>query len=112
NRWYDSPVDVLDRYRRYIAERLNAGCDHVRILGEPVWPDRSRAEIGAWIRYEALINVALATTPTTIVCAYATTGLAPAVLSGMRRTHPEVETEGTVSPCADYTSPETVLLEA
>ena len=110
-RWYDTPLDALSRYRCYIDERISAGTGHVRIIGEPVWRGRSRVEAAAWTRYEALINLALAATPATILCPYPVKAV-PSVLAGARRTHPEMQTAGAVSPCAEYGGPEAVLLES
>jgi len=59
----------------------------VRFVGEPVWPGRSAAEICEAARHEALINLAFAQAPMTILCPYDASGLAASVLAGARRTH-------------------------
>src|SRR5258706_526751 len=65
--WYPSPLAALNRYRAFVQEKYEAGAPWVRIVGEPVWTGRSDAEITTWIRYESLLNLALASSPATIV---------------------------------------------
>ncbi|MFE4635939.1 anti-sigma factor RsbA family regulatory protein [Streptomyces sp. NPDC056773] len=60
----------------------------VRIVGEPIWPGRSPAEVLEATRHEALINTAFAGRPATILCPYDVRALAPGVLADARRTHP------------------------
>ncbi|MFD3542647.1 anti-sigma factor RsbA family regulatory protein [Streptomyces sp. NPDC058662] len=59
-----------------------------RIVGEPIWPGRSPAEVREATRHEALINTAFAGRPATILCPYDVERLAPAVVADARRTHP------------------------
>ena len=66
----------------------------VRFVGEPAWPGRSAAEIWEAARHEALINLAFAQTPITILCPYDAAGLAGSVLAGARRTHEEPAATG------------------
>ena len=66
----------------------------VRFVGEPIWPGRSAAEIGEAARHEALINLAFAQAPMTILCPYDASGLAGSVLAGARRTHQEPAASG------------------
>lgn len=49
----------------------------VRIIGEPIWPDRSVVEYPACAQHEALINRAFAGRRATILCPYDTEGLSP-----------------------------------
>ncbi|MCY0930100.1 sensor histidine kinase [Streptomyces sp. H27-H1] len=65
-----------------------------RIVGEPIWPGRSPAEVLEATRHEALINTAFAGRPATILCPYDIRGLAPDVLADARRTHPTLIEEG------------------
>ncbi len=61
----------------------------VRFVGEPIWPGRSAAEICEATRHEALLNLAFAQAPTTILCPYDASRLAGSVLTDARRTHQE-----------------------
>jgi anti-sigma regulatory factor (Ser/Thr protein kinase) len=60
----------------------------VRIIGEPIWPDRSAQEYPACVQHEALINLAFTGRDVTILCPYDTRNLAPAVLADAEATHP------------------------
>jgi SAM-dependent methyltransferase/anti-sigma regulatory factor (Ser/Thr protein kinase) len=59
----------------------------VRVVTEPVWPGRSEAEYPGCVQHEALINLALAHRPATVLCAY-DARLAPSVLADAESTHP------------------------
>jgi transcriptional regulator with XRE-family HTH domain len=86
--WYSSPPEAFRRYRDYIEDHAGAGW--ARVVGEPVCTGRTRAERGAWIRYEAVINLSLAAARATIMCPYDTRSVPAAVLNGARSAHPEV----------------------
>src|SRR5262249_6362544 len=65
------------------------------------------AEICEAARHEALINLAFAQTPMTILCPYDASGLAGSVLTGARRTHQEPGATGaTVRTWRDNLPPE------
>jgi anti-sigma regulatory factor (Ser/Thr protein kinase) len=61
---------------------------HVRIIGEPIWPGRSTLEYPACAQHEALINYAFAERLATILCPYDLEGLDGAVIEDACRTHP------------------------
>ncbi|QES46954.1 sensor histidine kinase [Streptomyces venezuelae] len=74
-----------------------------RIVGEPIWPGRTRAEVLEATRHEALINTAFAGRRATVLCPYDELGLPAAVVSDARRTHPTVLAKGTdLLPSPDY----------
>lgn len=73
--------EFADRHRH--AER-------VRIIGEPIWPERTAAEYPACVQHEALINRAFAGRDLEILCPYDAVGLPPDVLRDAERTHPTV----------------------
>src|SRR5207244_9284383 len=50
------------------AERRNGG--RAWLVGEPIWAARTPAEIREATRHEALINLAFAGVPVTILCPY------------------------------------------
>lgn len=75
----------------------------VRIVGEPIWPGRSAAEVVEATRHEALINTAFAGRTATILCPYDVRGLAPEVVADARRTHPTVIEAGRDLPSPQYT---------
>ncbi|MEV6605863.1 sensor histidine kinase [Kutzneria sp. NPDC051319] len=61
---------------------------HVRIIGEPIWPQRSDHEYPACVQHEALINHAFTGRDVTILCPYDAERLDPVVLADAARTHP------------------------
>lgn len=80
----------------------------VRIVGEPIWPGRSAAEYRAALQHEALINVALAGRPATILCPYDRQGLDATALADARRTHPVLVEGGLREVSTDYADPRAV----
>jgi transcriptional regulator with XRE-family HTH domain len=109
--WYSSPLEALQRYRTFIDGRLEAGFKWVRIVGEPVWADRSAAQIREWTRYESVINLSLASAPATIVCPYDTRSAPAKVVRDAASTHPEREHAGGSAPSESYREPEDFLLQ-
>jgi len=66
---------------------------------------RSGAEVVEWFRYESMVNLALASSPATIVCSYDSRSLPDAVLTDARRTHPELVAAGDRTASLDYREP-------
>ncbi|HEU5157368.1 MAG TPA: anti-sigma factor RsbA family regulatory protein [Streptosporangiaceae bacterium] len=64
------------------------GARRVWIIGEPIWPGRSRHEYPACVQHEALINLAFAGRPLSILCPYDVDNLDPAVVADAKVTHP------------------------
>lgn len=63
---------------------------HVRIVGEPVWPGRTGVEYPACVQHEALINTAFAGRDVTILCPYDAEGLDATVVADAYATHPVI----------------------
>ncbi|MCX5207972.1 sensor histidine kinase [Kitasatospora sp. NBC_00240] len=97
-----NPGRILARLREFAAGHRGRP---VRIVGEPIRPGRSAAEITGATRHEALINLAFRGMPATVLCPYDTTGLPPAVLVDARRTHPTLLQGGTSRPGPACTDP-------
>lgn len=76
--------------------------EHVRIIGEPIWAERSGAEYPACVQHEVLINSAFLGRDVTIVCPYNTTTLGPDVLRDAHRTHPLLWADGAQRHSPDY----------
>ncbi|TDE57409.1 sensor histidine kinase [Nonomuraea mesophila] len=81
-----NPGRIIPAVLRDFADRYPD--DHVRIIGEPVWPGRTAAEYPACAQHEALINLSFAGRHATILCPYDAEGLDPAVIEDAARTHP------------------------
>lgn len=109
--WYTTPTEALRRHRRFIDDHLRSGAAWIRIVAEPVWDGRSAAEIGAWARYEAMVNLSFVSLPATIVCPYDAATLPAAIVRDAECTHPQLHgREGPVA-CSRYEDPERLLLE-
>jgi transcriptional regulator with XRE-family HTH domain len=93
-RWYRSPADTLDAYRRFVVEKLDNGHHWVWIIGEPVWHGRSRHEVHAWTSYEALLNIVFAPFPVSVVCPYDERRLSAPILASTTVTHPRIRIAG------------------
>jgi anti-sigma regulatory factor (Ser/Thr protein kinase) len=79
----------------------------IRCVGEPVWPDRSAAEVREAIRYEALVNTAFCGTPATMVCLYDSAELTSSVLDDAGCTHPALLRPGSAEESSPgYLGPE------
>ncbi|GAA2155112.1 anti-sigma factor RsbA family regulatory protein [Kitasatospora kazusensis] len=98
-------MTVLGRNPGRILAALQVFADRhpgraARIVGEPIWAGRSRAETLEATRHEALINTAFAGRTATILCPYDVTTLPEQVVADARRTHPTLIEDG-----RDLTSP-------
>ena len=82
-----NPARIIPEVRAFIDAHPGR---RVRYVGEPVWPGRSAAEMCEAARHEALINLAFAEMPVTILCPYDAAGLPPSVISTAERSHPAV----------------------
>jgi anti-sigma regulatory factor (Ser/Thr protein kinase) len=80
------PVAVAT-YRRMVEHQLATGARRVRLVGEVDF-GQDPATWSEWIRYESIVNVALAPYPFWSVCAYDTGALPEPVLNAGHRTHP------------------------
>ncbi|HMJ35140.1 MAG TPA: anti-sigma factor RsbA family regulatory protein [Baekduia sp.] len=84
----------------------------LRWVGEPVWPGRRPCENVEGERHEALLNVAFADVPVSILCPYDVGGLDPTVLVGAQRTHPVLHASGRRWDSVLYGDPSTVAQAA
>jgi transcriptional regulator with XRE-family HTH domain len=108
--WYGSPRQALSAYHEVLEQRCREGAPWVRIIGEPGWAGRSSSDLKAWTRYEAVLNLALASAPATIVCPYDTRSAPRRVLVDAQRTHPTLQWVDHVETSSSYCDPEDVLL--
>ncbi|HEX4224492.1 MAG TPA: sensor histidine kinase [Pseudonocardiaceae bacterium] len=82
----------------------------VRIVGEPLWAERSPAEYAACAQHEALINRAFAGRAVSMLCPYDTQTLDSRALIDAVRTHPVVLDADRRQDSASY-APEQVLAD-
>ncbi len=97
-----NPARIIPEVRAFADKHPG---QHFRFVGEPVWPERSPAEVCEAVRHEALINLAFAQTPITILCPYDATRLAPSAITGARRTHSELLASGRLAAAAGHAAP-------
>jgi anti-sigma regulatory factor (Ser/Thr protein kinase) len=113
-RWLDM-TEAGRNPGRIIAEVLRPAADadpggHVRIIGEPIWPDRSDVEYPACVQHEALINMAFRGRAVTILCPYDVAGLDPAVVDDAVATHPVLVQGGRTWASTGY-APERIVAD-
>lgn len=110
--WFDM-TDAGRNPGRIIPYVLRAFADQhagrrVRIIGEPVWPARSRTEYPACVQHEALINNAFHGRQATILCPYDAEHLTDQALTDAAATHPVLVRGQSWQASPDY-SPERVV---
>jgi anti-sigma regulatory factor (Ser/Thr protein kinase) len=88
-----NPGRIIPGVLRAFADAQPPG-RRVRIVGEPVWADRSPAEYPACAQHEALINAAFQGQEVSILCPYDTARLDERVLADAHATHPVVIADG------------------
>jgi anti-sigma regulatory factor (Ser/Thr protein kinase) len=94
-----NPAWIIPRVRAFLD--ANPG-RQVRYVGEPIWETRSAEELREATRHEALINLAFAGVPVSILCPYDTTRLDPDVIANAECTHPVVIRDGHPRPSPAY----------
>lgn len=108
--WYRSPPAALAGYRQFVSSQLDDGRHWVRILGEPIWAERTASEVRAWTRYEALLTIAFADMAATIVCPYDMREVESAICSEAKQTHPFTLAGAATTRNAGFDSPAVLLL--
>ncbi len=86
-----NPARIIPELRAFMDKHAN---QRVLVVGEVLWPGRSPAELREATRHEALMNLAFARSPATILCAYDARRLPPATIADATWTHPEYLTSG------------------
>lgn len=109
--WYRTPATAVGLYRDFLADKLETGVPWVRILGEPPWATRPKAELPLWTRYEALLNLVFAAEPVSVLCPYDKRALNEEIQGHARATHPEAVGLDGATGCADYADPFGLVLE-
>jgi anti-sigma regulatory factor (Ser/Thr protein kinase) len=85
-----NPACIIPAWREFVDKHSGSGRP-LRGIGEPIWADRTSAELVECQRHESLLNLAFAGTPSfRLLCPYDTETLDPAVIDEARRSHPIV----------------------
>lgn len=83
-----NPARIIPLWREFVDANVAAG-KTARGIGEPVWPERSTAELAECRRHEGLLNVAFDNGDAwSLLCPYDASALPDDVLEEARRTHP------------------------
>jgi anti-sigma regulatory factor (Ser/Thr protein kinase) len=97
-----NPGRIIGAWRDFVRD--HAGGDTPPLgIGEPIWPERTEAELVECQRHETLLNLAFTPEiPWTLLCPYDAERLAPEVLDGARRNHPHLVERGETRRSGDY----------
>jgi anti-sigma regulatory factor (Ser/Thr protein kinase) len=93
-----NPGRLIDRIRLFCGQHRGRVTWCVQ---EPAWPARTAAELREVIRHEALVNLALADVPVSVLCPY-DVRLGTGLIASVKRTHPELVQDGRRRPSASY----------
>jgi anti-sigma regulatory factor (Ser/Thr protein kinase) len=102
--WYVTSARTRDKFARWAVERAEDG-GRVRLMGEPPWAVGHEPRVRDWARHEAVVNVAFASLPVTLICPYDAQVLPQEVLDHARETHPEIVSAAGVLPSLSYENP-------
>ena len=98
-----NPARIIPAWARFVADHAKPAGGGMRGIGEPIWSERSAAELDECQLHESLINLAFARADSLrLVCPYDTEALPEEVIAEARRSHPVVSRSGELEPCADY----------
>ncbi len=97
--WYLHPHRTLAAFHEYTRSRRTL------VIGEPTWSHHNERDLREWIRYESVLNAALADAMTVVLCLYDPARVPAAVLEYQPAIHPwsleaggEVVSTGFVQP--------------
>jgi anti-sigma regulatory factor (Ser/Thr protein kinase) len=91
-----NPARIIPVWQEFVSEH---GGRALRGIGEPIWADRTPAELVECQRHESLLNLAFADTLSfRLLCPYDTSTLSQAVIEEARRSHPHLCSGGTYEP--------------
>lgn len=97
-----NPARIIPAWRRFVAEQASPD-RRLRGIGEPIWPERSPAELVECHRHESLLNLAFSGGPPFwLLCPYNTSALDQAVLDYANRNHAFLHQGRASRPSADF----------
>ncbi len=97
-----NPGAILPAMRAFIDRHRG---ERVSYVGEFTWPGRSPAELIETARHDALINLAFATAPVSVLCPYDVASLPATALDDARCTHAELIERGSPQRNGAYLGP-------
>jgi anti-sigma regulatory factor (Ser/Thr protein kinase) len=97
-----NPARIIPAWRDFVAGN-DVGRRRARGIGEPIWAERTPAELVECQRHETLLNLAFAGVPAWwLLCPYDTGALGTDVLEEAWRSHPYVSEAGVAVGSAPY----------
>jgi anti-sigma regulatory factor (Ser/Thr protein kinase) len=105
--FYTRPEDALARYDARLRKLVREGAGAVRVFAELPCCDGG-TDVDAWIRYEAVVNRALAHHPLWVVCGYDAREQPGTLMESALETHQEVLADQW-GPSSGYRPPEAVV---
>jgi anti-sigma regulatory factor (Ser/Thr protein kinase) len=96
-----NPARIISWMRAFAAAHAGR---RVRCLQQSAWAARTDPEWCEVIRHEALVNLAFADDPVSILCPFDTSRLDPGVLRSVGPTHPVLIQDGGTGPSPAYTA--------
>jgi anti-sigma regulatory factor (Ser/Thr protein kinase) len=101
-----NPARIIPAWRAFVDAHPDR---RLRGIGEPIWAQRSAAELVECQRHEALLNLAFADAAGfTLMCPYDVDALSPAVIEEAQRSHPVLVSAGVGRASASYIDVEAV----
>jgi anti-sigma regulatory factor (Ser/Thr protein kinase) len=97
-----NPARIIPAWRDFV-DRNAASEQPLRGIGEPIWAERSPAELVECHRHEALLNLAFAEgCAMRLLCPYDTERLDDAVVAAAHHSHPTIVEDGVERESDDY----------
>jgi anti-sigma regulatory factor (Ser/Thr protein kinase) len=92
-----NPARIIPAWRKFVNDFGERGKRPLWGIGEPIWAERTPAELLECQRHEELLNVAFeAGQAWSLLCPYDTNALSDDVVEEARRSHPFVERGGAI----------------
>jgi anti-sigma regulatory factor (Ser/Thr protein kinase) len=97
-----NPACIIPVWHDFVS-RHSSGGKALNGVGEPIWPERTAAEIAECQRHESLLNLAFARAGSfALICPYDESRLPEDVLVAARESHPHVVEDGRRHASASY----------
>ena len=97
-----NPARIIPAWRRFLGEHASDG-GSARGIGEPIWAERSDAELTECQRHESLLNLAFdGGQAWQLLCPYDLEALEDRVIEAARLSHPFLEQDGIGMASATY----------
>jgi anti-sigma regulatory factor (Ser/Thr protein kinase) len=93
-----NPARLIDSIHLFAGQHRGRA---IWCVQEPAWPARTPEELREVIRHEALVNLALADVPVSVLCPY-DMQLGTGLIASVERTHPELTRGGRHGPSFTY----------